>query len=135
MIDFRIGIPTSGGDLHWDRCSSLSEYLIHCRAYFDTELSQVAKSISASQRTLATIFERIESFSRRPETYTEVLPTIGMTHTIVKIMVEVLSILSIATKEIKQSKASELSFRLVVCPYRLKVVQRNMLRSWWEGVI
>ncbi len=89
----------------------------------------MAKSVSASQGALATIFERIESFFRRLETYTEVPPTVGMTHTIVKIMVEMLSILSIATKEIKQSRASKLSFRLVVCPYRLKVVQRNILRS------
>ena len=57
---------------------------------------------------LATVFERIENFFRRLETYVEVPPTVGMTEIIVKIMVEVLSILSIATKEIKQSRASEL---------------------------
>jgi hypothetical protein len=57
---------------------------------------------------LATVFERIENFFRRLETYVEVPPTAGMTDIIVKIMVEVLSILSIATKEIKQSRASEL---------------------------
>ena len=57
---------------------------------------------------LATVFERIENFFKRLETYVEVPPTTGMTDIIVKIMVEVLSILSIATKEIKQSRASEL---------------------------
>ena len=57
---------------------------------------------------LATVFERIENFFRRLETYVEVPPTTGMTDIIVKIMVEVLSILSIATKEIKQSRTSEL---------------------------
>ena len=57
---------------------------------------------------LATVFERIENFFRRLETYVELPPTTGMTDIIVKIMVEVLSILSIVTKEIKQSKASEL---------------------------
>ena len=57
---------------------------------------------------LATVFERMENFFRRLETYVEVPPTAGMTDIIVKIMVEVLSILSIATKEIKQSRASEL---------------------------
>jgi len=57
---------------------------------------------------LTTIFERIENFFRRLETYVEVPPTAGMTNLIVKIMVEVLSILSIATKEIKQSRTSEL---------------------------
>jgi hypothetical protein len=57
---------------------------------------------------LATVFERIENFFRRLETYVEVPPTVGMTDIIVKIMVEVLCILSIATKEIRQSKASRL---------------------------
>ena len=57
---------------------------------------------------LATVFERIENFFKRLETYVEVPPTTGMTDIIVTIMVEVLSILSIATKEIKQSRASEL---------------------------
>jgi hypothetical protein len=54
------------------------------------------------------VFERIENFFRRLETYVQVPPTTGMTDIIVKIMVEVLSILSIATKEIKQGRASEL---------------------------
>jgi hypothetical protein len=62
---------------------------------------------------LATVFERIENFFRRLETYVEVPPTAGMTVIIVKIMVEVLSILSIATKEIKQSRASELITRVM----------------------
>jgi len=57
---------------------------------------------------LATVFERIENFFKRLETYVQVPPTAGMTDIIVKIMVEVLSILSIATKEITQSRASEL---------------------------
>jgi len=38
----------------------------------------------------------------------EVPPTTGMTDIVVKIMVEVLFILSIVTREIKQSRASEL---------------------------
>ena len=57
---------------------------------------------------LTTVFERIENFFKRLDTYVEVPPTTGMTDIIVKIMVEVLSILSIATKEIKQTRASEL---------------------------
>jgi hypothetical protein len=53
------------------------------------------------------IFERIESFFRRLEIYTEVPPTPEMMDVIAKIMVEVLSILAIATKEIKRGTASE----------------------------
>ncbi len=46
-------------------------------------------------------------FFRRLETYTQVPPTTDMMDMIVQIMVEVLSILGIATKEIKQGRMSE----------------------------
>ncbi len=64
------------------------------------------------------MFERIENFFKRLETYTEVPPTGAMTDIIVKIMVEVLNILAIATKEIKQGRASELPIFLYL--YRLR---------------
>ena len=70
-------------------------------------ISQAAKDVRASQDTLVDIFERIESFFRRLEVYTEVTPTTEMTDTIVQIMVEVLSIVGIAMKEIKQGWLSE----------------------------
>jgi hypothetical protein len=56
---------------------------------------------------LIDVFVRIESFFKRLESYTEVRPTDAMTDVIVKIMIEVLSILAIATKEIKQGRSSE----------------------------
>jgi methyl-accepting chemotaxis protein len=56
---------------------------------------------------LTDIFVRIECFFKRLETYTEVQPTAGMSDVIMKIMIEVLSILGIATKEIKQGRSSE----------------------------
>ena len=46
-------------------------------------------------------------FFRRLETYTQVPPTTEMMDILVQIMVEVLSILGIATKEIKQGWMSE----------------------------
>ena len=58
---------------------------------------------------LLDIFGRIESFFRRLEIYTQVPPTTEMIDTIVQIMVEVLTILGIATNEIKQGRISELS--------------------------
>jgi hypothetical protein len=50
----------------------------------------------------------MENFFRRLEAYIEVPPTPGMTDIIVKVMIEVLVILAIATKEINQNSASEL---------------------------
>jgi hypothetical protein len=63
--------------------------------------------VDASQEVLINIFMRIESFFKRLESYTEVQPTDAMTDVIVKIMIEVLSILAIATKEIKRGRSSE----------------------------
>ena len=48
-------------------------------------------------------------FFRRLDVYTAVPPTDEMTDLIIQIMVEVLSILGIATKEIKQGRMSEYS--------------------------
>ena len=56
---------------------------------------------------LIDVFVRIKGFFMRLESYTEVRPTAVMTYVIVKIMTEVLSILAIATKEIKQGRSSE----------------------------
>ena len=68
---------------------------------------QAAKDARASQDTIVDIFERIEMFFRRLETYTQVPPTPEMMDMIVQIMVEVVSILGIATKEIKQGRLSK----------------------------
>ena len=46
-------------------------------------------------------------FFRRLEMYTQVALTTEMTDVIIEIMAEILSILGIATKDIKQGRASE----------------------------
>ncbi|KAH9981597.1 hypothetical protein BJV74DRAFT_81907 [Russula compacta] len=66
-------------------------------------LLSAVTAVSADRDALADVFERIECFFSRLETYTELPPTAGMTEIIIKIMTEVLSIVGIATKEIKQS--------------------------------
>jgi len=63
--------------------------------------------VREGQDTLVDIFKRIENFFRWLETYTEVPLTADMMDITVKIMVEVLCILGIATKEIKQGRTSE----------------------------
>jgi hypothetical protein len=77
----------------------------HC----NTSISQAAKDARASQDTLIDIFERIEMFFRRLEIYTEVPLTSEMMDIFVRIMAEVLSILGIAMKEIKQGRMSKYS--------------------------
>jgi hypothetical protein len=73
----------------------------------NTYVAQAAKDVCAGQDTLIDIFKRIKSFFRCLEVYTEVPPIPEMTDIIIQIMVEVLSILGIATKEIKQGRTSE----------------------------
>ena len=52
------------------------------------------------------MFERIETFFRRLDIYTEVAPNQGMVDTITAIMVEILNFIGIATNEIKQGRTS-----------------------------
>jgi hypothetical protein len=54
------------------------------------------------------MFSRIEHFFRRLEIYTSITPTRAMSDIIVEIMVEVLTILAIATKEVRRGRISEL---------------------------
>ena len=88
--------------------SRLVLYLHLFASELDIEARQAAKDVNAAQESLIDIFERIENFFKRLETYTEIKPNEAMTDIIVKIMVEVLNIFAIATKEIKQGRTSGL---------------------------
>jgi methyl-accepting chemotaxis protein len=74
---------------------------------FDVHMSQAARDVRASHNTIPDIFERIEGFFRRLETYVEVPPTPQMMDMIIQIMVEVIEILGIVTKEINQGRTSK----------------------------
>jgi hypothetical protein len=64
--------------------------------------------VKASHDALVELFERIESFFNRLGVYTQISLTPEMAGVFVKIVAEVLSILSIATKEMTRKRASEL---------------------------
>ncbi|KAH9071070.1 hypothetical protein EDB83DRAFT_2313794 [Lactarius deliciosus] len=68
-------------------------------------LLAAAKDVRASHDALIELFERIESPFKRLGDYTQVSLTTEMAEVFVKIMAEVLSILSIATKEVKRWRA------------------------------
>ena len=70
---------------------------------------QAAKDVRASQDALFGIFECLEAFFQRLEIYTGAALDQKMLETVTKIMVEVLNIIGIATKEIKQGRASRYS--------------------------
>ena len=76
-------------------------------SYHLFRISQAAKDVQKSHETLVDVFGRIESCFQRIEIYTQVGPTTEMMDTIIQIMVEVLTILGIATKEMKQGRISK----------------------------
>jgi hypothetical protein len=108
----------------------VSPFLIPCAvACPDVRVVQAAKDVSASQETLIDLFNRIESFFRRLEIYTEVPPTVAMTEILVEIMVEVLTLLAVATKEMKLGRISELT------PRRLSTIfDSDLFRKVFEEV-
>ena len=87
-------------------CVRFLTYYPPSRPVSDVLGPQAAKDVSESQDVLVDVFERVENFFKRLETYTEVPPTAAMTDIIGKIMVEVLGILAISTKEIRQGRTS-----------------------------
>ena len=72
----------------------------------DVRICQAASGVSSSYDALFDLFECLDSFLRRLDIYSNIEPTPIMTDIIVKIMVELLSVLALATKQIKQGRFS-----------------------------
>ena len=67
---------------------------------------QEAKDVGASYDALVDIFQCIENFIGRLKIYTKISPTPAMTETVIKIIVELLHVLALATKQINQGRFS-----------------------------
>jgi hypothetical protein len=74
------------------------------------------------------LFESLENFLDRLEIYTKTPPTPAMTKIVVKILVELLQTLALATKQIKQGRLSE-SVILTNTSPDLHTLQRNLEKS------
>ena len=96
---------------HWRPTLGWCRPWFPCAPCFDVQDFQAAKDTGASQDKLVDIFNRIEHFFRRLEVYTGITPSTAMRDMIIEIMVEVLTILAIATKEVKRGQLSELMSR------------------------
>ncbi len=68
---------------------------------------QAASGISSSYDALVDLFECLGNFLKRLRIYTDLPLTPSMTEISVKIMVELLSVLALATKQIKQGRFSK----------------------------
>ncbi|KAF8467014.1 hypothetical protein DFH94DRAFT_300246 [Russula ochroleuca] len=65
------------------------------------------KDISTSYDALVDLFESFESFLRRLDIYTKIPSTTAMTEIIVKILIELLSTISLAIQQAQQGRLSE----------------------------
>ena len=86
-------------------------------ACLNAHRSQAVKDTSSSKDKLIDLFNRIERFFGRLEIYTSITPTTAMTAIIIDIMAEVLTILAIATKEVKRGGLSELMSDIFIILY------------------
>ena len=88
---------------------------------------QTASDVSSSYDALVDLFECIGNFLKRLRIYTDLPLSPSMSDIIVKIMTELLSVLALATKQIKQGRFSK---RILVFEVRLlNMPQKNLQRS------
>jgi hypothetical protein len=99
-------IPTYKGDPRWCRRPPLSMNHLGVLSHSNGLLFQAALGVSASYDALVDLFECVGNFLNRLRVYSEIPFSPSMTGIITKIMVEVLSVLSLATKQIKQGRLS-----------------------------
>jgi len=71
------------------------------------QVHQAAKWVNTSHDELVALFESIEQLLKPLDIYAQVPPTPAMEEMVVKIMAELLSILALMTKELKQGRSSE----------------------------
>jgi hypothetical protein len=93
-----------------------------------SQAAQAAQSIGTTQDTLLDVFNQMELFFRRLEAYPEITNAKSMKDINEKILLAVLSILTIVTEEIKQGRASELiqyMFHVL-----LTLEQKDISKSW-----
>ena len=73
----------------------------------DVQVPQAVKDVSASYDALVDLFASFENFLNRLPIYTKIDPAPALTTVLVRIMVELLSTLALATKQVKQGRFSE----------------------------
>ena len=104
-----IAPSTCKGNTHRARYPTLCVYLSFVPSALrpDIQTYQTVKDVLDDYDTLAELLQSVEHFLNRLEIYTKIPPTVSMTEMIIKILVELLSILALATKQLQQGKLSE----------------------------
>ena len=84
-------------------CASIVSPAYSC----DNLVPQAFKGVSADFDALVDLFESIDHFLKRLDIYTKVPSTPALNEIMLGIMVELLSTLALATKQIRQGRPSE----------------------------
>ena len=102
-----------------------------CRYSCDIQVNQAARSVTSSWDPLVELLESIEHFLNRLEMYTRIPRTPAMDEMVVKIMVELLSTLALATRELKQGRSSEpiLAHVLLYSPQHSQICEESFRRE------
>ena len=86
------------------------------RAYpCDIHVHRVLKSIESCHDTLVDVLESVERLFRHLDMYTQIPHSPALDEMVVKIVLELLSILELATKRLTQGRSSE-SFQVELLP-------------------
>jgi hypothetical protein len=107
--DYLIVIPTRVCDPDWHRHPAHCKYLFFtCVSLIscDIRVSQAFKGVTVDLDSLVDLLESIEDILKHLDIYTKVPPTPAMTEIVMKIFVELLSTLALATKQIRQGQLS-----------------------------
>ena len=109
---YSIVIPTCECNTYWPRYPIRCVYLFpFLHAYLcDAQVSQAFSGITTDLDVLVDLLESVENFLNRLIIYTKVPRTPALTEIVEKIMVELLHILALATKQIRQGRPSESIF-------------------------
>jgi hypothetical protein len=79
--------------------------------YPDVQVNQAAKGVISSFDALVNFLESMEHFLKRLDIYTWIPATLTMDEIVVKILVELLTTLALATRELKQGRSRESRYR------------------------
>ena len=95
----------------------------------DLRPCQASSGVTLSNEPVLELFEYLGNFLKRLEIYTTVPPTTVMTNIIVGIMVEVLSVLALATKQIKQGRFSKcpITYTRPLAQYAIEKFTKKLL--------
>ena len=106
-------IPSRESNTRWPRHPTCCMYhsLRTCVGVLaNIRVDQAAKGVTSAYDALVDLLESIEHFLCRLDIYTRIPPTLVMDEIVVKIMVELISTLALATRELKQGRPSESVF-------------------------